>query len=276
MKNSMQKLFQKKYLVYWLLGVVTFISLGGTLLIVLNKDTEENLSDDPVVSDFDSCVEETGTVLESFPERCIYNGESYTNPRQSLGGDGLSDTSLPSDEERRILSWMEENNLNEYGDPQGTVYVGGTPLFDEATGMYQPLYEYLLSQHPEKPWLSQSSESSENTDAVEGSDQEQSQKTGGAYIFSDIDDWIVYEDPKFRLDYPGEPIGVQVADANGYPVRMYTFDGFEVFLGIDENPRPDLTCIERQLVGGTLFFCHNGDPQYLSVYEYMMESIVAL
>jgi hypothetical protein len=236
----MQKLFQKKYLVYWILGLVAVVSLGGALFIVLSRDTvsDDPIDENPVVNDFDSCVEVTGTVLESFPERCVYEGESYTNPRQTLGGDGLSDTTLPSDEERQILRWMEETDLNEYGDPQGTVYTGGTPLFDEESGTYLPLYDYLLAQHPEKPWLNAQSEDTDNSGALEDSDGSVSGDAGGAYIFSDIDDWVVYEDPKFRLDYPGEPIGVQVADANGYPVRMYTFDGFEVFLGIDENPRP--------------------------------------
>lgn len=28
----------------------------------------------------------------------------------------------------------EPRGRNEYGDPNGTVYVGGTPLFDERTG----------------------------------------------------------------------------------------------------------------------------------------------
>lgn len=271
----MQNLFQKKYLMYWLLGVVVILSLIGSLVIVLQNTNE---SEDSVeVTDFDSCVEVTGTVLESYPERCVFGDQTYTNPRQSLEGEGLSDTTLPKDEERKILNWMEENNLNEYGDPQGTVYTGGTPLFDETTGTYQPLYDYLISQHPDKPWLAiENTKNNQEPASIPSSDDGDAQSGGSdsAYIFSDIDDWIVYEDPKFQIDYPGEPIGVQVADANGYPVRMYTFDGFEVFLGIDENPQSDFTCSERQLIGGTLYYCHNGDPKYLSIYEYMLESIV--
>jgi len=30
------------------------------------------------VTNFDECVEKTGTVLESFPEQCVYNGVTYT------------------------------------------------------------------------------------------------------------------------------------------------------------------------------------------------------
>ncbi len=37
-------------------------------------------------------------------------------------------------EKNRIESWIEENDLNKYGDPKDTDYIGGTPLFNVATG----------------------------------------------------------------------------------------------------------------------------------------------
>jgi hypothetical protein len=40
-------------------------------------------------------------------------------------------------------------HLNAFGDPPGTVYAGGTPLFDEATGHSTPRLEYLRRRHPE-------------------------------------------------------------------------------------------------------------------------------
>lgn len=49
----------------------------------------------------------------------------------------------------RIDRWIEANGYNEYGDPQGTIYAGGTPLFNEATGVTIDRYDYILSQHPE-------------------------------------------------------------------------------------------------------------------------------
>lgn len=33
--------------------------------------------------------------------------------------------------------------LNKYGDPKGTRYAGGTPLFNESTGKRKPLTEHL-------------------------------------------------------------------------------------------------------------------------------------
>lgn len=49
----------------------------------------------------------------------------------------------------RIDRWIQEKGLNPYGDPKDTVYVGGTPLFDERTGRARDRYEYILERHPE-------------------------------------------------------------------------------------------------------------------------------
>lgn len=57
----------------------------------------------------------------------------------------------PIDDEtkRRIDQWIRENGLNEFGDQPGTVYAGGTPLFNEMTGRRTDRYEYILKRHPE-------------------------------------------------------------------------------------------------------------------------------
>ena len=49
----------------------------------------------------------------------------------------------------RIDNWIRENNLNRYGDPKGTAYTGGTPLFDMKTGKTTDRYLYILEKHPE-------------------------------------------------------------------------------------------------------------------------------
>lgn len=58
---------------------------------------------------------------------------------------------MPVDEEtrRRIDQWIREQGRNEFGDPPGTVYAGGTPLFDELTGRTRDRYDYILKRHPE-------------------------------------------------------------------------------------------------------------------------------
>ena len=56
-------------------------------------------------------------------------------------------------EKQEIQEWIEENDLNKYGDPKNTFYTGGTPLFNEGTGETIDLYEYILEKHPDRPWL---------------------------------------------------------------------------------------------------------------------------
>jgi len=55
-------------------------------------------------------------------------------------------------ERLEIDTWIAENNLNQYGDPKGTMYPGGTPLFNETTKKKISRYEYIIKKHPDKPW----------------------------------------------------------------------------------------------------------------------------
>src|SRR5690606_13424168 len=58
-----------------------------------------------------------------------------------------------SDEEKQqIERWITDNGLNFYGDPENTIYTGGTPLFDEATGKTLDRFEYIINRHPDTPW----------------------------------------------------------------------------------------------------------------------------
>jgi hypothetical protein len=45
--------------------------------------------------------------------------------------------------------WLAERHLNEFGDPVGTMYPGGTPLFDEKTGNTRNRFAVLLARHAE-------------------------------------------------------------------------------------------------------------------------------
>ncbi len=55
----------------------------------------------------------------------------------------------PTLEERAMIEfWIKEENLNTYGDPKDTVYTGGTPLFDEATGTRTDRFDYILKKRP--------------------------------------------------------------------------------------------------------------------------------
>lgn len=55
-------------------------------------------------------------------------------------------------EEAAIDRWINDESLNIYGDPAQTVYTGGTPLSDSATGRRIGRYDYIKQKHPDKPW----------------------------------------------------------------------------------------------------------------------------
>ena len=52
----------------------------------------------------------------------------------------------------RIDKWIKNNDLNKYGDPADTFYIGGTPLFNEATGEKISRFDYIVKQHSDQPW----------------------------------------------------------------------------------------------------------------------------
>lgn len=64
----------------------------------------------------------------------------------------LKAVELLEDEKKAVDAWIEVNGLNQYGDEATRMYTGGTPLFDESTGMTKDLYDYILSRHPDRPW----------------------------------------------------------------------------------------------------------------------------
>lgn len=52
-------------------------------------------------------------------------------------------------EEACVDRWLSERKLDRYGSPEGTMYAGGTPLFDERTGQRVDRLDYVYRKHPE-------------------------------------------------------------------------------------------------------------------------------
>jgi len=65
----------------------------------------------------------------------------------------METTEISLEEKQQIEDWIQENDLNQYGDAIDTAYTGGTPLFDERTGESKNRYEYILRNHANRPWL---------------------------------------------------------------------------------------------------------------------------
>ncbi len=54
---------------------------------------------------------------------------------------------LTLEQKEKIDNWLAEHDLNKYGDPIGTMYTGGTPLFSEASGESTDRFEYILDKY---------------------------------------------------------------------------------------------------------------------------------
>lgn len=50
---------------------------------------------------------------------------------------------------RSVDEYLGREGLNEFGDPIETAYIGGTPLFDQATGQSHERLDYIVANHPE-------------------------------------------------------------------------------------------------------------------------------
>ena len=64
----------------------------------------------------------------------------------------------PVEVREKIDAWIKRNNLDTVGNPIGTMYTGGTPLFDENTGMSTDRYVYIINNHRDKPWNTEDDE----------------------------------------------------------------------------------------------------------------------
>lgn len=54
-----------------------------------------------------------------------------------------------SAEEKCVNEWLATRQLDEYGSPAGTMYAGGSPLFDEATGERRDRLAYVYHVQPD-------------------------------------------------------------------------------------------------------------------------------
>jgi hypothetical protein len=58
-------------------------------------------------------------------------------------------TPAASTEETCVDQWLAARKLDAYGSPEGTLYAGGSPLFDESTGTTTPRLDFIYARHPE-------------------------------------------------------------------------------------------------------------------------------
>lgn len=95
---------------------------------------------------------QTGTVQGE-----LQSGREATAPTATAEA-GTSDPSAASYDsgatdrlalESCVDGWLKAHNLDRFGSPKGTMYAGGSPLFDERTGESHDRLDFVLSRQPE-------------------------------------------------------------------------------------------------------------------------------
>ncbi|MDQ3266672.1 MAG: hypothetical protein M3Y59_23985 [Myxococcota bacterium] len=61
----------------------------------------------------------------------------------------VADAGAGVTEEACVDSWLAGRKLDPYGSAEGTMYAGGSPLFDERTGESKDRLEFVYARHPE-------------------------------------------------------------------------------------------------------------------------------
>ncbi len=112
----------------------------------------------------------TPSSAETAPSPAGTSGTNQTPPGQEIGGPaGAAKPTLGADsgamkqdagtgtlseaerqaQESCVDKWAKDKKLDRYGNAEGTMYAGGTPLFDERTGETRDRLEYFYERQPE-------------------------------------------------------------------------------------------------------------------------------
>jgi len=124
---------------YW---VIIFISVVIALSGCTVKDKLQ-WADDKAGQVFEKLEE--GEASTTTPE---IEDISTSTEKSTLGGEVKAED-LSTEQKDKIDNWLKENSFNRYGDPIETMYTGGTPLFNEATGESIERFEYVLKKLPD-------------------------------------------------------------------------------------------------------------------------------
>jgi hypothetical protein len=73
--------------------------------------------------------------------------DSGTTPTED-SGTGTQGLGANPTAESCVDRWLAANKMDRFGHPEGTMYAGGSPLFNEATGESKDRLEYIFGRHP--------------------------------------------------------------------------------------------------------------------------------
>ncbi len=121
-----------------------------------------SVSDSSTGTDGRDTVINNTTIIQQAPpdtvvnNRTIIERQTDTVVRTVPGQTTQSGPAISNQERAQIDRWLTANDatLNQYGDPEGTMYAGGNPLFDERSGTTIDLHTYIYMKHADRPWAS--------------------------------------------------------------------------------------------------------------------------
>lgn len=88
---------------------------------------------------------------------------------KTSGGGSTAATLSPSErqaQENCLDKWLKEKKMDPYGHPEGTMYAGGSPLFNERTGESRDRLDYVYERQPEAKKLCASTQAPQNTKGI--------------------------------------------------------------------------------------------------------------
>ncbi|MDC0707824.1 hypothetical protein POL68_05020 [Stigmatella sp. ncwal1] len=115
--------------------------LTGVLALSLSLFAGCRSAGDSSVRPDASSPPQTGTSQDAL------TGDAGASPTPSAPT-ALSDAERQA-KEACLDQWLKARQLDPYGNADGTMYMGGTPLFNEATGETKDRLEFVYQKQPE-------------------------------------------------------------------------------------------------------------------------------
>ena len=89
-------------------------------------------------------------------DRKEIDGESFFESQDVSAFEPAADETLPvrtgsepkTSPDECLDRWLAEQKLDAFGSPEGTVYAGGAPTFDETTGAARTRWDHVVAKHP--------------------------------------------------------------------------------------------------------------------------------
>ena len=196
---------------------------------------------------------------------------------------GATSVEISPEELSKIRLWIKDNNLDDYGNPEGTIYAGGNPLFDEKTEETMLIYDYLLKNNPDKPWQKYNADvnkdESINQDSKEDkgdiTKDEKKMEEEKELSFSEIKEWSNLSKPSYDLEYPKF---AKVEDKDDI-VKLSGEDNFLMYIYRDTtkvNTALNLKCEKLDLIDtDNASICYNDSVKYNQIYQRVKDSVIA-